>query len=127
MTLVLDSGGLSALARNRAKIRVMRQRGEWPPIVPVEVLVESLTGDHRRDFHVDRLLHLCTIRATSEAVARYAAGLRYRAKRAGVSAVDAIVAAVADQLGGASVWTSDPDDIAALAAHAINKIIVQRA
>lgn len=127
MTLVLDSGGLSALARDTARIRILRKRGQWPPIVPVEVLVESLTGDHRHDHHVNKLLHLCTIRTTSEAVARYAAALRYRAKRAGASAVDAIVAAVADQLGGASVWTSDPDDLAALAAHAINKIAIERA
>lgn len=126
MKIVLDSGALTAVAHNKHLVAALRKQGEWPPIVPVEVLVESLTGDHRRDHHVNRLLKMCTVRETTEVVARCAAPLRYRAKRAGASAVDAIVAAVADQLGGADVWTSDPDDLAALAANAINRIVVGR-
>lgn len=127
MTTVLDSGGLTAIAHDKHLVAVLRKRGEWPPVVPVEVLVESLTGDQRRDHRVNMLLKLCAVRETTEVVARYAATLRYRAKRAGVSAADAIVTAVADQLGGADVWTSDPGDIAALAAHAIHKIAIERA
>lgn len=126
MTTVLDSGALTAVANDKYLVETLRGRGDWPPIVPSDVLVESLTGDHRRDHNVNRLLKLCAVRETTEVVARYAAALRYRAKRAGVSAVDAIVAAVADQLGGADVWTSDPDDLAALAANAINRIVVGR-
>ena len=50
MTLILDSGGLSALAADRAKLAELRRRGLWPGQVPSVVLAESLTGDHRARF-----------------------------------------------------------------------------
>lgn len=123
MRTVLDSGGVSALATDRAAIAALRDRGLWPPVVPTVVMVECLTGDHRRDFHVGRLLRLCEIRPVTELIARHAASLRHAA-RTRVSAVDAVVAATADHLGGAVVWTSDPGDIAALARHTIHEVRV---
>jgi hypothetical protein len=39
-------------------------------------LAEALTGDHRRDFHADRLLRACQIRDVTEPCAREAARLR---------------------------------------------------
>ena len=56
MTLVLDAGGISALAVQRARLIELRRRGLWPAQVPAVVLAEALTGDHRRDFHVKGLL-----------------------------------------------------------------------
>src|SRR5207302_7179876 len=76
VTLVLDSGGVTMLASNRARLEVLRRRGEWPPIVPAVVLTEALTGDHRRDFHENRLLRMCDIRPTGEGLARAAAVVR---------------------------------------------------
>ena len=112
MTVVLDSGGVSALAADRALIDSMRRSGQWPPVVSTAVLAECLTGDHRRDFHVNRLLRLCSVRPVSEIIARHAAALRFLgragATSGGISAVDAIVAATADHAGGGVVWTSDP-------------------
>lgn len=115
MTLVLDSGGVSALAGNRARLQELRRRGEWPPQVPSVVLVESLTGDARRDAVTDRLLALCQVRAVTEELARSAARLRTRTGRAGtISATDAVVAALALELDEPVVVTSDVDDLHAL-------------
>lgn len=118
MTTVLDSGAVTALASDRAKLAEIRRRGEWPPLVPTAVLVESLTGDHRRDHATDRLLALCTIVDVDEPLARSAAALRTLAARRSISAVDAIVVATAAEGGGAVVLTSAPSDLGRLAAHA---------
>ena len=65
MTLVLDSGGISALAGHRARLAELRRRGLWPAQVPAVALAEALTGDHRRDFHTNRLLRACQIRGVA--------------------------------------------------------------
>jgi|SRR5438552_1737934 len=123
MTVVLDSSGVTMLALSRARLEVLRRRGEWPPIVPAVVLTEALTGDHRRDFHENRLLRMCIVRPTGEELARAAARLRSAVGGPRVpSAVDAIVAAVADEAGGATILTSDPRDMRALARHTISTV-----
>jgi predicted nucleic acid-binding protein len=125
LTLILDSGGVSALAINSAKLREIKSRDYWPPMIPADVLVESLTGDHRRDFHTNRLLNQCVIRPVTEAVARHAAVLRYATRRyGGISAVDAIVAAIADHAGGGVVLTSDPRDLGELVKHTVHAVRV---
>jgi hypothetical protein len=127
MTLVLDSGGVTALAGQRARLTELRRRGLWPAQVPAVVLTEALTGDHRRDFHTNRLLRACQIRDIGEPLARAAAHLRTATGRAGdISAADAIVAAYADSCPEPVVLTSDPADITALAAHARRRITVAR-
>jgi len=119
MTLVLDAGGLSALAHQRARMRELRRRGLWPAQVPTVVLTEALTGDHRRDFHTNRLLRACQVRDVDETQAREGARLRTATERAAtVSAVDAVVAALAGATPDAVVLTSDPLDLRALAEHA---------
>ena len=128
MTLVLDSGGLSALAGQRARLAELRRRGLWPAQVPTAVLAEALTGDHRRDFHTNRLLRACQIRDVTEPVARAAAHLRTATGRAGaISAVDAIVTAFAADCLEPVVITGDPGDVTALAAHARRHVVVARA
>lgn len=125
MTLVLDAGGVSMLAGSRARLQEIRRRGEWPPIVPSVVLAEALTGDDRRDFHQNRLLRVCIVEPVDEDLARDAALLRtaVAASRA-PSAVDAVVAAQADRVGGAVVLTTDPGDLQALARHTKNVVRV---
>lgn len=123
MTLILDSGGLSLLVENRARLEELRRRGEWPALVPAVVLAEALTGDHRRDFHENRLLRTCDVRSTDEAISRKGAALRSAVGGARTpSAVDAIVVALADQVGGATVLTSDLRDLRALARHTVNEV-----
>lgn len=118
MTLVLDSGGVSMLAGNRARLQELRRRDEWPPAVPAAVLTEALTGDHRRDFHENHLLRLCEITPVDELLARAAAGLRTAVGgNRPPSAVDALVVALADRLGGSTILTGDPKDLGRLAAH----------
>ncbi len=121
--LVLDSGGLSRLARRdqatAALLMVLRRRGLWPPVVPTVVLVESLTGQ-QRDANVNRFLKLCDLQAeVPERLARRAATLRAKAGRG--SAVDALVVATAEPAG--HILTSDPKDLGALAADAADVAI----
>ena len=55
MTVVLDAHGLTMLAKSRARLEELRRRGEWPAVIPAVVLTESLTGDHRHDYHENRV------------------------------------------------------------------------
>lgn len=127
MRLVLDAGGVSALAGHRARLAELRRQGLWPAEVPVVVLTEVLTGDHRRDYDTNRLLRTCTLLPVDEQLAREAALLRTRTGRAGtISAVDAVVAAAADA-PQTTVLTSDPRDLNALvegATHAVRVVAV---
>ena len=116
MTLILDSGAISALAGQRARLAALRNRGLWPPQVPAVVLAEALTGDARRDVHVNRLLRTCQIRDVDEPTSREAARLRTATGQASkISAVDAVVAAFASLRPDPVVLTSDPRDLRALA------------
>lgn len=125
MTVVLDSQGLTSLAHNRARLEELRRRGEWPAIVPVIILTEALTGDHRRDYFENRLLRTCDIRTVDELLARSAAKLRAGSRsRRTPSAVDAVVVAVADDVGGAFVVTSDPADLRSLAGQTSDPVTV---
>lgn len=119
MTLVLDSGALSALSAHRRRSGKLRLHRMWPAEVLAVVLTESLTGDHRRDFQVERLLKTCRVFGVDESLARHAARLRARTGRAAsISAVDAIVAAFAQSRPQPVVLTSDPDAMRLLAEHA---------
>lgn len=116
--LVLDSGGVTRLARSHkdtlALITVLRRDGIWPPVVPSVVLVECLTGRQRTDALVNRLLKTCDILdSLPVGLARRAAALRAQANQG--SAVDAIVVATAEPAGW--VLGGDLQDLAALAAY----------
>lgn len=125
MTLILDSGGVGALAGQRARLAELRKRDLWPPLVPTVVLTEALTGDHRRDFHTNRLLAMCVIKSVDEQVAREAAFLRTATTRAAeISATDAIVAAQAARADEPNILTSDPVDLRSLATHATKPIAI---
>jgi predicted nucleic acid-binding protein len=118
MTLILDAGGVSALAGHRGRLAEFLLRHSAPPQVPVVVLTEALTGDHRRDHQTNHLLRFCDVRAVDEIAARDAARLRTLTGRAGtISATDAIVAAFADSQSDPIILTSDPKDLLALAEH----------
>ena len=89
------------------------------------MLVESLTGDHRRYFHTNRLLRMSRVRPVDEPMARLAAKLRFQTGRANrLAATDAVVVAFATKLADARILTSDPDDIRALADVAPAKVTV---
>jgi hypothetical protein len=123
--LVLDSGGLSFLARRDiaavATIRVLVRDGLWPPVVPSVVLAESTTG-RQHDANVNRLLTACDLaEALPEELARRAGQLRYKARRG--SAVDAILVATAEP--GGTVLTGDEEDLSALASHA-ERVTIER-
>ena len=122
--LILDSGAVSQLAnRSRhalALIVALREEGLWPPTVPAVVLVECLQGHAGHDANENRFLKTCDVtEALPESLARRAALLRRLARRG--SAIDALVVAFAEP--GGTVLTSDPDDLRALAAHAVDVLI----
>lgn len=124
--MVLDSGAISRLSERSqaavAMILALRDEGLWPPLVPSVVLVECLEGHGGRDAAENRFLKTCDIaESVTEALARRAAFLRRRARRG--SAVDALVVASAEP--GGTVLTSDPRDLAALAAHAVRVRVEQ--
>jgi len=124
LVLVLDSGGLTRLAKRDqatgALLVALRRHGLWPPVVPTVVLTESLTGDAGRDANTNRFLKVCDIHPeVSEHLARRAALLRTQARTG--SAVDALVVATAEP--GSTVLTSDPDDLNALAANAMFVVV----
>ncbi len=125
MTVILDAGGVSALAGQRARLVELRRRGPWPAPVPPGVLTEARTGDHRRDFHTTRLLRACQIPEVDEPQAREGARLRTCTGRAGtISATDAIVVAFASTLPDPVVLTNDSHDLNALAAHTTRPITI---
>lgn len=125
MTLILDTGGVSALAGQQARLAALRRRGLMPPMLPTPVLTECLTGDHRRDYHVNRVLQACVVVPVDELLAREAARLRTATGRArSISAVDALVVALAVTAPDPIILTSDPKDMAALADHAARPITV---
>lgn len=122
--LVLDSGGLTYLSKRTqeaaALIAGLRRAGNWPPVVPAVVLVESLTGRQRDDANVNRLLKSCDLSEhVAESLARRAAAIRAGARRG--SAVDALAVATAEPNG--SVLTGDDGDLGALAAHAVDVVV----
>ena len=125
--LVLDSGGVTRLARRNtealARIQAFRREGLWPPVVPSIVLVECLTGRQRSDANVNRFLKTCDIfELLPEGLARRAAVLRAQAQKG--SAVDALVVAVAEPRG--AVLGGDLGDLRALATYA-EDVTVHRA
>ena len=117
--LVLDSGGLTALARRRedtaAIVAVFKRDDLWPPLVPSIVLVESLSGRAHTDVRLNRLLKTCDIvEELPERLARRAGQLRALARTG--SAVDAVVVTMAEP--GGAVLSSDLKDLRSLASHA---------
>jgi predicted nucleic acid-binding protein len=126
MTLILDSGAVSALARDHEWLALLRKKSKTPAQIPAVVLAEALTGDHRRDHQANRLLKLCMICAVDEPLARRAARLRTLTQRAGtISATDAIVAALAATQQDPVVVTSDPKDLTALLENAVQVIRIE--
>ena len=125
--LVLDSGGVSRLARRRpdsvAMIAAFKNQELWPPVVPSVVLAESISGRQRNAANINRFLKTCDIvEDLPQHLARRAGALRALARQG--SAVDAIVVAVAEP--GGAILTSDPKDLTALAGHA-NGVHIYRA
>lgn len=122
--LILDSGGVTRLARRRqdsaALIAVFARDRLWPPVVPSVVVAECVSGRQRTDAEVNRLLKTCNVvEELSEQLARRAGALRALAGRG--SAVDAIVVAMAEP--GGAVLGGDLEDLRALAAHAEDVVV----
>lgn len=110
---VVDTGVLIS-AESRSKVAWTlqhRARGSRSLIVTTPVLTQVWRAGSRQAA-LCRFLKGCVLDSPSEAVAKRAGELL---GRAGMSdAVDAIVVATAIEMAAATIFTSDPDDLAAL-------------
>lgn len=128
--LVLDSGGVSAVAAGNGLARAVLDRARrkgWLVVIPAPVLTEVHTGrrDHAR---IDRVINAVDILVeTTPDVAKRAG--EERSVSGVLDVVDAIVVAEAVASPPAVIMTSDPDDIrmlleAAEATHEVEVIAV---
>ena len=113
---VLDSGGLTALLgrsqKARAWLRWLALHG-GEVVVPAAVLSECTTGNAGRDAEVNRLLGAFAVAVTTEATARLAGAMRFRARTD--DGIDALVAAEAAVAHVPTVLlTSDAGDLGRL-------------
>jgi len=115
--LILDSGGLSALANGNRRAIAWAYRATQRGMlfgIPAPVLAETLTG-HARDAKIHRVISSpALIIETTADIARTAGVIRFRAK-APDKTVDALVIASAAVHPQSIVLTSDPKDLARLA------------
>ena len=125
--VILDSGGVTALAEGdpRARAVLVRARREGRLVViPAPVLTEVYTErhDHAR---IDRVINAVDMQIDTTAERAKHAGV-LRARSGVLSVVDAIVVAEAVAALPAVIVTSDPDDIRALAdaAQAADRVAI---
>lgn len=118
MTLVLDSGAVSALAEGDPRVRriAARARAADLPLRTSAAVVAEVTGRGAPDTPTNRVLSGLDIVEVGERLARLAGALRHHS---GVSAtVDALVIATAVVSGGGVVLSADTDDMSRLAGAA---------
>jgi PIN domain len=113
--LILDAGGILALARGDVRARAALAtalREGYVNVIPTPVLAQVHRGGRDRA-HVDRVVNAVNaLLPTSEAIARRAGELQAKASTS--DAVDAIVVAEALASVPALILTTDPDDLALL-------------
>ena len=113
--LVLDSGGVSAIADGSSLARAVLDRARrdgWLVVVSAPVLVEVHTGrrDHAR---IDRVLNAVDMLISTTPERAKEAG-ELRSISGVLDVVDALVVAEAVSALPAVILTSDPDDIGRL-------------
>jgi predicted nucleic acid-binding protein len=129
---VLDSEAVSSLAspgersvafaRAQAILASAAKKGARV-FIPAAVLVEVYRGT-RRDAAIDRVLQRDRrVVPLDHGIARVAGGLLGRDGLDSCHTVDASVVATAIRLGGAIVFTGDPDDMRSLARDHPNVIV----
>ena len=122
--LILDSGAVIALSRNDERARATLAAA-WEAGVEVSipslVVAETVRGS-AKDAPVNRVIKAVgDVRPVDEGTGRVAGGLLGAARSD--STVDAVVVAVAVEVGGGVILTGDPDDIAALATGHLEVIV----
>jgi hypothetical protein len=124
---LLDSGGVSALARDTdlldGYMLTLEVDFEGSIQIPNFVMAEVCTGDPRHDTIVDRLINdirspVGAYAQLSDAASNRAGVLRTEARRAApsreISGIDALLVAVAEERshnGAVTILTGDPGDI----------------
>jgi predicted nucleic acid-binding protein len=122
--LILDSGGVIALAREDHRARAALTAA-WEVgadvIVPAVVVAETVRGT-ARDAPVNRILNAVgNVASATEDTARVAGALLARARSA--ATIDALVVAEAVQGGGGVVLTGDADDLGALSSRHVEVVV----
>ncbi len=113
--LVLDSGGVSVIAKGKGDARAAMNRARtegWLVVIPAPVLAEVHTG-RREHAMIDRVVNAVDmLLPTTPEIAKLAGELR--AKSGVLDVVDAIVVAEAVASPPSIILTTDPGDIARL-------------
>jgi PIN domain len=114
---VYDAGALLAIDRDDRRMWAIHHLAveEGRRLIVPAVVVAQAWRNSRRQVHLGRLLHSCEVVPVGLEVAKAAGVLCGKARTRDV--VDATVVTIA-MACGAIVFTSDPDDIALLAAAA---------
>jgi predicted nucleic acid-binding protein len=126
--LILDSGALIALSRRSRDawdLLDRAQRTGMDVLVPAGTLAETLRGDNASDALINRLLNRPLTRVTVHDEERARAAGQLLARAATDDVVDALVVAEALRHDGAMIITSDPDDIADLAADSVSVVVIR--
>jgi len=121
MSLILDAGAFVALERNeRAMWRRLKatRRSGTPPMTHGGVIAQVWRGGTGRQAQLARALHAVEVVPLDGELGRRAGALLARSGL--TDAIDAALAAMADH--GDQIITSDPDDLAALAAASTRRV-----
>jgi predicted nucleic acid-binding protein len=132
LMLLLDSEGLSAIARGPARRRdrvralVTEMRRRELPVATVAAVLAELVRGRSADAAVFSGLRRerVQVHVVDTRVGVRAGQLLGAARRGSELAVDAFVVAVADLAGGAMIATVDLDDLELLASYAHNVCVV---
>lgn len=115
--LILDTGALIGLSKRTNRIWSLldqAQRRGTDVLVPAGTLTESLRGD-ARDALIGQLLNRPYTQVTVHDEERARAAGKLLKHASSGSAIDALVVAEALRHDGATIATSDPDDLSDLA------------
>lgn len=131
--LVLDAGAVAALADRAGNRQAEVRAAMWAAarlgrqvLVPAVILAELYRGP-RRNQVVDACLSRetgITVRDTDRHLARLVGGVLAAANAGSAHLADAHVVAIAVDMGGGLVLTSDPTDLERLAAAYRNVVVV---
>jgi predicted nucleic acid-binding protein len=128
--LLLDSGGLSALAaaeETSRRIVADAIRDGAPVVIPVAAIAESISGNGPHDAAINRVIkYIGTVAELSEELARASGLLRYMTGLLDVA--DASIVATADAVAGTGILTGDERHLGALAGvHSRSTIVSTKA
>ena len=122
--ITYDTGALLAAEKGSRMLWALHKRAldrGLRPTVPAGVLAQAWRGGPQAE--LSRLLHGCRFEALTEAASRAAGAACARSKRRDVVDASVVVGALVRE---DVIFTSDPDDLAAVASALGKRLVLQR-